>query len=361
MGFFASVGSGVRVTLVLWSGWMREVYPQPQISPSEIPCLDPNPEALNMRIVCLERASIPAPLPRPDVDHEWLEFESTQQDQVVGRLSGARIAIVNKLRIGAAELAALQDLQMISLLATGADNIDLAACAARGIVVSNVRGYAVHSVPEHAILLMLALRRSLFDYVADVRGGRWARAPSFCLTGHPVRDLNGATLGIIGRGALGAATANLGAAFGMRILFAERKGADLVREGYASFEQVLGEADVLSLHCPLGPATRGLIGAAELARMKPEAILVNTARGALVDEQALADALRAGRIAGAAVDVLSQEPPREGNPLLAADVPNLLVTPHIAWGSSGAMRELAAQAIRNVEAFVAGTPRNRLA
>jgi glycerate dehydrogenase len=316
---------------------------------------------MTIRIVCLERDSTQAVLRRPECRHEWAEYPTTTPAEIVARLQGAQVAIVNKLRLGMAELEQLPDLRLIALLATGADNIDLQACVARQVVVSNVRGYAVHSVPEHAITLMLALRRRLFEYAADVRAGRWAQSASFCLLDYPVRDLHGAVLGVVGRGGLGQATARLGAAFGMKVLFAEHKNASVVRDGYTAFATVLREADVLSLHCPLNEQTRKLIGAAELAAMRPDAILINTARGGLVDEVALAQALRGGAIAGAGLDVLSQEPPREPNPLLALELPNLLVTPHMAWASAGAMQALADQVIDNIEAYAAGKPRNRLA
>ncbi len=312
-------------------------------------------------IVCPERDAVGAQFRAPAIEHRWIEHPATTQAELVARLAGAQVAIINKLKLGAAEIAALPELRMIAVAATGADNIDLAACRERGIVVSNVRGYAVDTVPEHAMMLILALRRRLLDYVADVRAGRWARSENFCFFDHPIGDLAGATLGVVGRGGLGQGVARLGEAFGMRVLFAEHRGATTVREGYTAFEQVLAEADVISLHCPLKDNTRGLIGAAELARMKPTAILVNTSRGGLVDEVALAEALRAGQIAGAATDVLSTEPPRGGNPLLDADLPNLIVTPHVAWASAQAMQRLADQVIDNIEAFAAGAPRNRLA
>ncbi len=314
-----------------------------------------------MRIVCLERDSIKATFRPPRIEHEWVDLAITPQAEVVTQLAGAQVAVVNKLRLGAGEIAALPDLRMVAISATGTDNVDLAACKARGIVVSNVRGYAVNTVPEHAILLMLALRRRLLDYVADVRAGKWTTSATFCLFDHPVGDLHGATLGVVGRGGLGTGVARLAEAFGMRVLFAEHKGAATVREGYTAFETVVREADVISLHCPLNDATRGLFGAAEFAAMKRSAILVNTSRGGLADEQALADALRAGEIAGAAFDVLSKEPPREGNPLLAPDIPNLIVTPHMAWASAEAMQALADQVVDNIEAFAAGNPRNRVA
>lgn len=316
---------------------------------------------MKMQVVLLERDSVNADFRAPAFEHEWRAYPVTLQDQVVERLTGADIAIVNKLNLRAADIAALPNLRMVAVAATGADNVDLAACRARGIVVSNVRGYAVNTVPEHALMLMLALRRRVFDYTRDVSDGLWARSQTFCLFGHPVADLHGATLGIIGRGDLGRGLARLAEAFGMRVLFAEHKGSPTVRDGYAAFDEIIREADVISMHCPLTDATRGMIGEAEMRRMKPDAILINTARGGLIDEPALAAALRDRIIGGAGIDVLSVEPPRGGNPLLAPDIPNLILTPHMAWASAGAMQSLADQAIDNVEAFVAGQPRNRLA
>lgn len=316
---------------------------------------------MSLAIVCLERDAVGASFPPPALDHRWTEYPASRAEQLVERLADADIAIVNKISLTAADIARLPRLRMVAIAATGSDNVDLDACRVRGIVVSNVRGYAGNTVPEHALMLMLALRRRLLDYVGDVRNGRWARSDNFCFFDHPIGDLHGATLGIVGRGELGEGVARLGTAFGMRVIYADHKGAATVRDGYAAFERVLAEADVLSLHCPLNDATRGMIGAAELAVMKPGAVLVNTARGGLVDEAALAGALRAGRIGGAATDVLSAEPPRDGNPLLAPDIPNLIVTPHVAWASREAMQALADQVIANIEAFAAGAPRNRLA
>jgi len=316
---------------------------------------------MTLHIVCLERDAVGADFRAPGVAHEWREFPASSEAEVVDRLRGAEVAIVNKVRLGAAEIAQLPALRMVAIAATGSDNVDLAACAARGIVVSNVRGYAVHTLPEHVLMLMLALRRRLFAYVRDVQAGRWERSGNFCFFDHPIGDVHGATLGIVGRGGLGSEVARLAEAFGMRVLFAEHKGADAVRAGHTAFDTVLREADVMSLHCPLTAATRHLIGATELAAMKPGAILINTARGGLVDEAALAHALRDGHLGGAGVDVLSKEPPRDGNALLAADIPNLIVTPHVAWASREAMQALADQVIDNIEAFAAGAPRNRLA
>lgn len=315
---------------------------------------------MSIRIVNLEGESVASSFRTPSIPHEWIEYPLTAPERVVERLRDAQVAVINKVRLSAEHLSQLPGLKLVAISATGTDNIDLAACRERGVVVSNVRGYAVNTVPEHAILLMLALRRSLLAYNDDVKNGLWAKSENFCLFGHPVGDLHGATLGIFGRGSLGQGVARLAEAFGMRILWGEHRGATTLREGYTDFATVLREADVISLHCPLNEATRGMIGAEELASMKRTAVLVNTSRGGLVDEQALADALRAGVIAGAGFDVLSKEPPREGNPLLAPDIPNLIVTPHMAWASGAAMQAMTDQVIDNIEAFVAGAPRNRV-
>ncbi|HET7774762.1 MAG TPA: D-2-hydroxyacid dehydrogenase [Azospira sp.] len=308
-------------------------------------------------IVYLERDSIRAQVRRPAFVHEWTEHARTTADQLEARLAGATIAIVNKLPIDADLMARLPRLQMVAVAATGTNNVDLEAAKARGIVVTNIRGYAVHTVPEHAIALLMALSRNLLAYRQSVIEGRWQRAEQFCFFDHPIRDLHGATLGIIGGGSLGQGVARLAEAFGMKVLQAERKGAAEVRPGYTDFAAVLAESDAISLHCPLTPETRHLIGAAELRAMKPSALLINTARGGLVDEAALAQALREGWIAGAGFDVLTTEPPTEGNPLLAPELlaaPNFLLTPHVAWASAPAMQALADQLIDNIEAFARG-------
>jgi glycerate dehydrogenase len=310
------------------------------------------------RIVFLDRASLIANLRAPAFSHEWIEYERTRPEEVVERISGASIVITNKVRLTAEVLSQAPAVKMIAVAATGTDNVDLAYCRAHGIVVSNIRGYAVHTVPEHVFMMMLALRRSLLGWREDLRAGRWETADQFCLFTRPIHDLHGSTLGIIGYGSLGRGVTRLAEAFGMRVLIAEHKGAREVREGYTAFETVLKEADVITLHTPLTPETRHLIGSRELMMMKPSAILINTARGGLVDEAALVDALKSGAIAGAGFDVLSVEPPRQGNPLLELDLPNFILTPHVAWSSREAMQTLADQLIDNIEAFVAGTPRN---
>jgi len=310
------------------------------------------------RIVFLDRDTLRADVRPPAFAHEWREYGETSPAEVVERLKGASIAVVNKVRMGDGELAQLPALKLIAVAATGTDNIDLNSCRERGISVSNVRGYATHTLPEHVLMLMLALRRNLLSYERDVRAGAWQRAGQFCLLTHPIRDLHGATLGIIGYGALGRAVERLARAVGMRTLVAERKGAGAAREGRTPFAEVLRESDILTLHTPLNDETRNLIGAAELAMMQPTAVLINCARGGVVDENALIDALGAGVIAGAGVDVLDREPPREGHPLVELDLPNLIVTPHVAWASRQAMQTLADQLIDNIEAFVRGEGRN---
>jgi len=312
------------------------------------------------KIVFLERESIRGDFRRPDFPHDYTEYPLTKPEELAQRVRAASIVIVNKVQLRGELLATLPALKMVAIAATGTDNVDLAWCREHGIVASNIRGYAVNTVPEHVIALTMALRRKLLAYRRDVQAGKWQQAPLFCFFDHPIGDLHGATLGIFGRGSLGEGVARLAEAFGMRVLWGEHKGETKVRPGRTAFEAVLREADVISLHCPLNDATRGMIGEAELKQMKPEAVLINTARGGLVDEAALARALKEGWIGGAGFDVLSKEPPREGNPLLEIDQPNFILTPHVAWASGRAMQTLGDQLIDNIEAFVRGEERNRV-
>ena len=309
-------------------------------------------------IVFLDRDALIANLRRPAFAHEWREYDESAPEQVVERLSGATIAIVNKVSLREAELARLPQLKLIAVAATGVDIVDLESCRRRGISVSNVRRYAAHAVPEHTLMLMLALSRNLFNHRRDIERGAWQEAKHFCLFNHTIRDLHGLTLGIIGYGALGQAVEKLARALGMRVLISEHKNAQETRAGRVSFEEALRASDIITLHAPLRAETRHLIGASELERMKSSALLINTARGGLVDEGALAAALRRGIIGGAGFDVLSDEPPRGGNPLLDLRLPNFILTPHIAWASTEAMQTLADQLIDNIEAFVRGEPRN---
>lgn len=314
-----------------------------------------------LNIVFLERDSLDANVRRPGFAHHWTEMGKVAPDALVEKLAAADIVSVNKIPLRAEVLSQLPRLRMIAVAATGTDNIDIAYCRERGIVVSNIRDYAVHSVPEHAFALILALRRNLFAYCHDVEAGLWGRAEQFCLSGHPIGDLYGSTLGIIGEGALGQGTARIARGFGMRVLFADHEPPKAPDVSFTPLEQVLAQADVVSLHLPLTEKSRNFIGAREFGLMKKTALLINTARGGLVDEAALVDALDRGEIAGAGFDVLSVEPPRAGNVLLDARRDNLIVTPHIAWASRGAVQALADQLIDNMEAFVAGTPRNVVA
>ena len=313
------------------------------------------------RIVFLDREGLTAPLRSPRFPHEWREYPTSSPDLVPERLQEATIAVVDRVYLGEADLARLPDLKLIAVAATGFDNVDLAACRRHGVAVANVRNWS-ESVPEHVFALILALRRNLLSYHDAVQSGAWQRAQNYTLLQDPMPlSLSGATLGIIGYGGLGQAVAHLARAFGMRVLVAERKGAGAIRDGRTGFDDVLAQSSVLVVLCPSTEETRGLIGSAEIAAMPRHALLINCARGGIVDEQALAAALERGDIAGAGVDVLSQEPPSSGNPLLALSLPNLIVTPHVAWASVRSMQALADQLIDNIEAFVAGTPRNLVA
>lgn len=315
-----------------------------------------------MQIVFLDRDSF-----APGIDFAaarlgtctWQDYGQTAAGQVVERLRDAEVAITNKVRLPGEVLAQLPRLRLIAAAATGVDNIDTVAARSRNIGVCNVRGYAERTVPEHVFALLFALRRNLFGYQRAARDGRWSQSPFFCLHSYPIEDLAGSTLGIIGGGTLGQAVARMATALGMRAHMAEQRGA-APRPGRIAFEELLSTSDAVTLHVPLTPATRHLIGAAELAQMKPGAVLVNTARGGVVDETALLAALQSGQLAGAALDVLGVEPPPPDHPLLAADLPNLIITPHVAWASRQAQQRLADEVIENIAAFLRGEARNRV-
>jgi glycerate dehydrogenase len=313
---------------------------------------------MTLRVVFLDRGSIIANVRPPRGASDYLEYPSSYGEQIVERLKGATVAITNKTPLRAAALRQLPELKMIAVAATGYDVVDVAYCREHGVAVANIRNYAVHTVPEHTFALILALRRNLIAYHADVERGVWNRSEQFCFFDHPILDLYGTQLGIVGEGVLGRAVAAIGTAFGMRAVFADhplRVGEDLE---YQPLPRLIAESDVLTLHSPLLPETRNMIGEAQLRSMKRSAILINTARGGLVDEPALVKALNQGWIAGAGFDVLTTEPPREGNPLLELHRPNLIVTPHIAWASMGAMQFLADQLIDNIDAWSRGAPQN---
>lgn len=310
------------------------------------------------RIVFVQRDTLHANVRRPAFAHEWAEHADTHAEQLLERLAGASIAISNKLPMPRSVLERLPQLKLIAISATGANHIDLDCCRERGITVCNVRGYSRHTLPEHTMMLLLTLSRSLPGYMRDVAAGKWQQSDKFFLDGAPIADLYGATLGIIGRGTAGDAVARLAEAFGMKVLFAEHRGTAGVREGYNAFDEVIRNADAITLHCPLTTETDKLIGARELALMKRGALLVNTARGGLIDEAALVAALVSGHLGGAGLDVLSEEPPARGNPLLELTLPNLIITPHTAWASAGAQQLLADQLIDIIEAWARGEARN---
>ena len=307
-----------------------------------------------LKIVFLDRATIGVSVRAPKFPHDYKEYQATAVEEIVERLADADIAIINKVQMRAPTLEKLPKLKLIAVAATGTDCIDKAYCKARGIAVVNIRNYAVNTVPEHTLALIFALRRNLIPYVLDVRRGKWQTIDQFCYFDHPIHDVAGSTLGLIGYGALGKSVATRAEAFGMRVIATDVYDFP----GKVDLDTILKESDIISLHCPLTEGTRNIIGAAEFKKMKKDAILINTARGGLVDEVALVEALKSGEIAGAGFDVLTVEPPKQGNVLLDADLPNLIITPHVAWASIEAMTGLANQLVDNIEAWVAGTPQN---
>ncbi|MEX0899391.1 MAG: 2-hydroxyacid dehydrogenase [Gammaproteobacteria bacterium] len=289
----------------------------------------------------------------------WVGYPVTRGDELHARIADAAVVLTNKIKLDRAALEAARDLKLICLAATGTNNIDLDAAAERGIAVCNIRAYCTASVAQHVFALVLALTINIPGYRKLLDDGAWRDSPQFCLLDYPIRELAGKTFGVIGYGELGRAAARIAEAFGMVVVVADRPGA-APQEGRLPLDELLAIADVVSLHCPLTPATRGLIDAIALQRMKHDALLINTARGALIDEAALADALRAGIIGGAGIDVLSEEPPVNGNPLLDAGIPNLIVTPHIAWAAREARQRAIDEMAANARAFLAGEHRNRV-
>jgi len=309
-----------------------------------------------MKIVMLDGDTLPLSLPTGQQDADWEIRAQTPVSDIVSALTGASVAITNKVPLRAETLKQLPELRFICVAATGYDCIDLDACRACGIVVSNVPGYSTQSVSEAVIAAIFSLRRQIMAYASTTRID-WPQAQHFCLHRQPIGDIGGATLGIAGKGDIGQAVGRLAQALGMQVQYAERKGSDRVREGYVSFEQMLATSDIISLHCPLSDSTRQMIDREALEKMLPHALLINTARGGLINEADLPDALKEGVIGGAALDVLSSEPPAIDNPLLR-DLPNLLLTPHIAWASRSGVGNLVAGVMGNIEAFIQGEPIN---
>ena len=310
-----------------------------------------------MNIVFLDSTGIPAShrIPSFSFSHQLTEYAHTAAEQVLERAKDADIIITSKVILNHEILSQLPKLKLIAVTATGTNNIDLVAAKALGITVKNVTGYSSVTVPEHVIGMIYALKHRLIDYHRDqLLTERWATCGQFCYVDYPISDVQGSTLGIIGRGCIGNEVARLAQAVGMRVLFAEHQHATTIREGYTAFDEVLKQADVISLHCPLTPQTEQLINAKTLALMKPNACLINTGRGGLINEADLLQALQSGKLAGAALDVLVKEPPASDDVLwLAAKTrPNLLITPHVAWASDSALTTLVNKVAQNIEEFV---------
>ncbi|MGN6883370.1 D-2-hydroxyacid dehydrogenase [Neisseria sp. P0019.S003] len=311
-----------------------------------------------LHIVVLDRDTL---VNRPfdfDFPHTLSSYGTTEAHETLERIRGADIVITNKVVISAQAFAENPQLKLVAVTATGVNNVDVEAAKQNGTAVCNIRAYGNESVAEHAFMMMITLMRNLPAYQRDVAAGLWENSPFFCHLGAPMRDLNGKTLAIFGRGNIGKTLATYAQAFKMNVVFAEHKNAQSVRDGYVSFDEAIRSADVVSLNCPLTPQTANMIGEAELQQMKPGAILINCGRGGLVDEAALVAALKYGQIGGAGFDVLTQEPPRDGNPLLKARLPNLIITPHIAWASQEAANRLFDILLDNINRFVAGNPQN---
>ncbi len=312
-----------------------------------------------MRAVFLDRETLGTDVTLASVEAlvgQLFLHDRTPPELMVERVDGFDMVIVNKVVLDGDLLRRLErPPQLVCVAATGVNNVDTDACAELGITVANCRGYGTDAVAQHTLCLMLALATRLIDYDGAVKAGDWHRSPQFCLLDYPIRELAGRTLGIVGLGTLGRRVAELGEALGMRVLVAQRPGGP-DRGGREPLDSMLPKLDVLSLHCPLTAATRNLIDRRRLALMKPDALLINTARGGLVDEEALVAALRAGKLGGAGFDVLTTEPPRGGNPLLDEGIPNLIVTPHCAWASREARQRICEQLAENIRAWRDGQP-----
>ncbi|REG85679.1 D-2-hydroxyacid dehydrogenase [Marinomonas pollencensis] len=307
-----------------------------------------------MKAVFLDRGSFPKSviIDYPDCVTQIVEFDNTQPQDVIPRIHDADIVLSNKVVLDRAAIESAKQLKLVQVMATGTNNLDKLACEENSVRVQNVDGYSAISVPEHTFSLLLALRRNLTSYLEDVKQGRWAEAEFFCFLDYPIQDLANSTMAIIGQGNLGAKVAQIAKAFSMEVIFVEHKNASQIRPGYTPFEQALEMADVVSLHCPLTENTANLLSYDEFERMKPSAVLLNTSRGGLVDEDALVDALTSHKIAAAGFDVASQEPMPADHPLQAlTQLPNFLLTPHIAWASNEAMQSLVNIGMAKIQQF----------
>ena len=301
------------------------------------------------------------PSPLAEVVPDFEVFDSTPQELVPERIEGVDFVFANKARMTKEIISDAGSLRFIGLTATGVDNVDLEAAKKHDVAVCNIRAYCTQSIVEHVFAVLLNLTHSVRQYHRIVRAGAWQQADNFCMLEFPIRELSAMTIGIVGLGVLGTGVANMARQFGMSVMIAQRPGKQgNTDEGRYDFKDILRDSDVISLHCPLTDDTRGLVGADELKLMKPNAILINTARGGLIDSTALVEALQDGTIAAAAIDVLPQEPPVAGDPLLDYAGDNLILTPHIAWGTVEARQRAIDEVAANVRAFLAGEERNRV-
>lgn len=309
-----------------------------------------------MKIVFLDSTAIPKHIliPRPSFEHTWTEYDHTSSAETIERARDADIVITSKVIFDRETLQQLPKLKLIAITATGTNNVDLVAAEEMGIAVRNVTGYSSTTVPEHVIGLIFSLKHSLAGWLRDQTEAKWAESKQFCYFDYPITDVRGSTLGVFGKGCLGTEVGRLANAVGMKVLYAEHKDATVCREGYTPFDEVLKQADIVTLHCPLTETTKNLINVETLSKMKEGAFLINTGRGPLIDELALVDALKTGHLGGAALDVMVKEPPEKDNPLILAakTMPNLIITPHIAWASDSAVTTLVGKVMQNIEEFV---------
>lgn len=309
-----------------------------------------------MKIVFLDSTAIPKHIliPRPSFEHTWTEYDHTSSAETIERARDADIVITSKVIFDRETLQQLPKLKLIAITATGTNNVDLVAAEEMGIAVRNVTGYSSTTVPEHVIGLIFSLKHSLAGWLRDQTEAKWAESKQFCYFDYPITDVRGSTLGVFGKGCLGTEVGRLANAVGMKVLYAEHKDATVCREGYTPFDEVLKQADIVTLHCPLTETIKNLINVETLSKMKKGAFLINTGRGPLIDELALVDALKTGHLGGAALDVMVKEPPEKDNPLILAakTMPNLIITPHIAWASDSAVTTLVGKVMQNIEEFV---------
>ena len=309
-----------------------------------------------MNIVFLDSTAIPKhiPIPRPSFPHNWVEYEYTSAEQTIERAKDADIIITSKVILSREVLQQLPKLKLIAITATGTNNVDLDVAKELGVAVKNVTGYSATTVPEHVLGMIFALKHSLAGWQRDQITGKWTESKQFCYFDYPITDVKGSTLGVFGKGCLGTEVGLLAELLGMKVLYAEHRNATTCREGYTPFEDVLKQADILTLHCALTETTKNLINQETLSLCKKGTYLINTGRGPLIDEQAVCDALKSGHLGGAALDVMVKEPPEKDNPLILAakTMPNLIITPHIAWASDSAVTTLVGKVMQNIEEFV---------